>query len=460
MIKEFFKKHLPTLVFASIYIVLITAYLFTLNKYVVLLAFGTAVIGLMFGKKEDRFAFLVFLLPFSRIFKINIGRTSLFTFLLVEYWGLIILDYIIEKRKIEKKILIPLFIYTLLFVYFGIQSIVLHEIASFKRVISFMLYLLIPLAFFVDIHRVGDEDKTNIVQFMIFGFASTIVISLLSYVFKDFAKNLFYIIDDKVGIIQGVRRFSGLFGDSNYYGFYSLILLSLLVLNYKNLQFKYLNIGLGLFILIIGYLSLSMMYISISIILIIGFFINLIRKKPLFAFKSYILVVLVLLVLMFIMGDKIMGIVMAKIGDVDNLDDFATGRLTIWNEYIEFFKLHPVRLIFGNGINSVHAGPGTVSKAAHNMFFETLYDMGIIGGTLFVFYYLELFKIYNVSKESLKNKKLLCFIVAFVLCGLLVELAESDYTVFFLTTLAISIGNIEKDNQDSLEEVKVCGTNG
>lgn len=449
------KKHLSSVVFLSLFVLLITLQLVFKNIYIVLMAFLVLSFGLMFGKKKDRILILVFALPFSRIYKLDIGYTSFYTFLMIEYFGLIVLDYIISKKPFPRKAIVPLISYILIMVYSLLQFAIFHKYMSISRVFSILLYMLLPLMFFVDGNRMDNDDKIDIVKFMIFGFLTTIVISALSYISPRIQNNLFYLIDDKVGVIEGVRRFSGLFGDSNYYGFYTLLLVSLGIYHLKSLKPTWLYLTFLGIIFGVGFLSLSMMYFIVSIVLMVILFVLLFKSKPKAGFIALLSVSLGLILVMLIMGDKIMGVIMAKLGPSISLDDITTGRASIWEAFINFFLNNPLLLLIGNGINSdasYHVVIATQNYATHNVFLEILYDFGLIGGAMLVVYYILSLSCYGVNfRQLVKNKESLFFIIAFLLCGLVLEIAESDYTPFFLTVFACTAGTLDKQEQQGLE---------
>ena len=68
--------------------------------------------------------------------------------------------------------------------------------------------------------------------------------------------------------------------------------------------------------------------------------------------------------------------------DADSeLNDVFTGRLGIWDGYIELVFSNPKILLFGSGFSTI----ADLGKGTHNTYLEALYNLGIVGTGCFLF---------------------------------------------------------------------------
>nr|QBQ85315.1 Wzy [Streptococcus suis] len=104
-----------------------------------------------------------------------------------------------------------------------------------------------------------------------------------------------------------------------------------------------------------------------------------------------------------------------------------SGRLSIWQQAIAFFKQNP---LFGNGLN-LNFTPwtnGVVVNTAHNYLLDLLARFGLITGILFILLLVN----FVLGKNRIKNKTLFAMLV----CYLYYILMEISSTSFYLALIA------------------------
>ena len=137
-----------------------------------------------------------------------------------------------------------------------------------------------------------------------------------------------------------------------------------------------------------------------------------------------------------------------------NFDELSSGRTAIWRATILVQAENPLTFIYGNGWNShEHSG---IWKSAHNMYLLYLYELGIIGLTLFIVLLASIVRQIRVLVMRTDGKeRILMSGVAFGFFGVIVAIIFLDlYTPWFYiwSFLGMSLRiAYEKDKEYQLE---------
>ena len=97
------------------------------------------------------------------------------------------------------------------------------------------------------------------------------------------------------------------------------------------------------------------------------------------------------------------------------------GRRALWTYAIEGFKTSP---LFGHGIGSMYSNYG---KAAHNTFFELLYELGVVGAVSYIILFISL-----INKQIKAEDKTLLFILIAIAIKLFFMSSLDDRSVWGL----------------------------
>lgn len=328
-----------------------------------LLAFFIDVISILRGDKRDIFSLLFFIMPFAVIFKIVPGMPSLFQALILAAVAVLFL------RK--KHLPISFVILLGLFVIYNLPDAVRGINTLYKLAVGFVL-----LYFFIEEN--GEEDTPCYIYSFSAGMLASSVLGKLTALFPGI---LTFVSPDFFYQLNGVRsdRYTGLYGDPNYYTVGIILSMALLLLLYARGRLG--NIFFPLFVLLsyfgmgTGSKSFLLLYVLVCGIL---FFVACTQRKywliALCGVAAVGVVALTLLGRFSALTTIINRILSNEIGD------FTTGRITIWIGYLNRLLQDPLRLIFGYGLNEPLSE--TVTHVAHSTYIDALYYLGLLGTLL------------------------------------------------------------------------------
>lgn len=311
---------------------------------------------------------LLFLLPFSPIFKLNpSGRTFYNLVIAVSIIRLIILSGVIKFKYSQ--------IFAILS--FSIYVISLGGSSGLVQFINLIVYFtLIVLIFYQD-------SKISLRTLVIYFSLGIILASLISLLNNHIYGLSNFINQVSLKLNQGeyIRRFSGLNPNPNHYTMDISIALSAwfsLLVSQKVKKFDYLVIVI---LSVLGIFSLSksffVSYIAMLTLVLVSY-----GKSGLGNLLKGILFILTVLIgVYFIVGDQYAGVLFSRFNIDSNLGlaSLTTGRSTIAETYFSYFYNHPFVLFFGRGF-----GASNLGHDPHNLYIELVYYLGIIGCILYV----------------------------------------------------------------------------
>lgn len=322
--------------------------------------------------------FLVYATFFASIFKIlQITQMSFFTIVTFAY---IIKLFLASINKIDS-------FYMIFFVFLSITFAVqfLEGEIDVNRNVKFYLNLLYMYAISREIDYLGDDDKkvssSNVLYAFIFGVLASSLVRLLNgsiFDIQSFVEET----TSNLGIGTEIyTRFSGLYGDPNYYAIN--VILALVVISYLFSRNKIsTTLATGFFIV---FAVFAIMTRSKSALLMLPIpcltFVLASRKRKNHFFSAVLIFAIFLMVYMILTGkitwfDSILN----RFEGNEDLNQLTTGRTGIWAMYFEYFFSNPLKFLCGSGIST----PLLRYAAAHNTYVDILYHLGIIGGLLFV----------------------------------------------------------------------------
>ncbi len=326
----------------------------------------SAVYVIMVGEDEALYL-LVFILNMANIFRPSVNNTSFYTYLVILY----------VARLLIRKLRFPSLIFL-----FALYLVIIQLVTSnvdVQKSVKLIVYMLM-LTYVMNNKKSFDMDR--ILAFYAVGVLMASVVALLdSDFFRISALSLTKQLGRSYGFGQ-VYRFSGLDTDPNYYSVGVIISMCIVVLFYHR---KKLNAFFTL-ALLAGYYPFVIMTYSKSAFLmsalpILYLFYGSVRTKQT-GMQAFIGVLVGVFLFSLLTGRvSFTEIVLARFSrGSEGIGSMTTGRSSTWLYYLDYFRLHPLALLFGTGVNA----PFARSHVAHNTYLENLQTVGVVGGTLFL----------------------------------------------------------------------------
>lgn len=210
-------------------------------------------------------------------------------------------------------------------------------------------------------------------------------------------------------VVVDYTRFSGLFADPNYYSavlIFSLIGIMILRVN-KKIK-PTLGYVLAIIIILIGLLTISKSFFLMLVIILVYYTFSLFSRKRLAAGMGMVLLLSAFAVLAFSGSLSMLDNIMGRLTEATSSAELTTGRSIIWENYLEYILSHPLVFLFGEGIDA----PLLNMVGTHNIFLESVYNIGIIGLLLIVTLLVSIFKVLgrDYPKENQPILRFLPFI--------------------------------------------------
>lgn len=331
------------------------------NNHVFLVVAGCTLLVSLFSQIDTTYYHLLFLLPFSAIFKLSPSSTSLFAYLMLATAIILLL----RKGSIHT---IPT-VMVMLFIGYAIVGMN-ENYTTVAKIVAGLILL------YVFVTSVSPENfKNHILSFGLGMLGSSIIGTM-----KDtWARLTIYFDDIDYVYVAGVRslRFSGLNYDPNYYSIGVIIVIFLCLRLFFNKEGNRLLLGsLIASLTVFGFISYSKMFL-LSILLLAVIFVFYRMQSP----KQLITTFVSILIIGFVFywwANRFgyLGAILERLSG----DDISTGRFDIWKEYLDYIWDSPITLFFGDGLGS----PYYLSHGPHNAYIELIFFLGIIGGTIMV----------------------------------------------------------------------------
>lgn len=347
-----------------------------------------AVIVCSSAAKEMVLPVFLFFLPFSVLLKFQPDTISVYTLGLV-------LVYLICFFKNGRKIPLALFLLgsALLVFTFAVKIVYGYGITN-DYIMFFSSMLFIP---FIIKELNKYYDFYWLTLFFSLGIIIAAITSQFMVVFPSI--NRFISVIDMVGII----RRSGYYGDPNFYAMHITAALGgvlILILNSTSKLKTFILSLITILLLYCGFLSVSKSFVLVFSCMVVLWFIGLLLKQGRMSFKFMTVLVLTvgIVFLMFstVFTDNIADLIERFTG-AHSLDDLTTGRLEIWEKYLQAFEDDPLLLLFGKGYTKAFIGV----KSTHNTILQCIFQFGILGSVIW-FIWVILFVNFILSKIKFK----------------------------------------------------------
>ena len=375
-------------------------------------------IGTVYIAKHDTMSsmcLLFFLLPFAQVFKISPSSTSLFTILELT----LVMKTLINNYVVSKKYFVLTFGYT---GYVLIGSIISGNI-DILGIVKLLMNLSL-LYMFIDqytpscLDSIVSSFSIGLLASSVVGFFKTAIPGLL-VLFKDLNSQY----------INGMRvtRFSATFSDPNYYSIAVIVALGLLICATANSGFKVKYVVFSILIGSVGFFTYSKSYLLMLVLLIFVAFLLLIGNKKIGLTTVAIIGVAVILASGVLSRIQVIQSLLSRFSSASTVNSLTTGRSDIWASYMMYINSNNRVFLFGDGLGAPY-----IIGAAHNMYVETWYHVGIVG---LILYLLVLFGILNhrqiITRKRFINYYLL--VAVFTMYAFLNGLTAFEFAFYMMS---------------------------
>ena len=419
--------------------------IFNLYSYSYGIIFSAFYLLLFLGlSTENKYYVILFTLPIASIFKISSDLPSVLIILFTFYLFHVLIINSIKVKKTDYLFLIAIISFQFISIYF-------YQ-GSYISLLSFILNILFMKACILNFNSIS--SKKQILFKSSYVFAMSMFISILV---SDIFPNIPYIVFlEKQTLLMSINRFSGLNGDPNYFNQLILIAICLLfasLLKVENKN-KWLLILLYLFLLLNGFRSISKSY-AISIIVV--FILSLYYKNKLVSFKSKLINVKALKLLvsfsLFVAG-IISIFILSKYVVIPvfqartDTNDILTGRGDIWIHYLKLLSQNPEIIMTGVGFSNnaaILSKQFGIYMVPHNVYIEILVDCGLIVICLLFLFFREICSNLKVKRQD--PYFMFLIIILFTSFGL--SLSSNDAFFVFLPLITLISGEVKNNEKFS-----------
>ena len=383
--------------------------------------------GVLFAKKEDSVILLFFTLPLGAIFKLSPDEFSFFTLMFL----LFATRLIISKTKIRVSLICLLFM-------FVAYAFLISGISQAVNIITMALGV-----FFVA-YAIKEEISFNrVVVAYSFGIAVSAVLGLLQNKLPIIQEYVVVSILNSGATAESVSRFAGLKGNPNYFTMDVILALAgiaiMLLTKKAHIKFHFVLFSL---LSVIGVMSISKSFLLSWGVLLLLMIYSSLKMAPEKTAKVILVIGSSLVIIGIFASDYIRAYLLRlSMDEGASLSEITTGRWDIWVSYIKAIWNDVKILLFGNGIGGSLVG----GRGAHNTYLEVIYNLGILGGSIYAFLMSSLFKgIANrAQRQIIQYAPLIVFLVRLLGIGIFTDDSMWFFLLFIALSLKTNTGNDE-----------------
>lgn len=309
---------------------------------------------------------LLFFLPFSSLLKIRPGTITFFTLALLVVYAVYTVT---GSRRVWIGHMVPALILI-------IMTAIVKTVNDYPMDNAYILFavtlLLVP---FLTREMSGGYDFYWLTLFFVLGIGLAAITAPFLSAFPTIAR---YITIDAV---MGVLRWSGYYGDPNFYTTHITAALSgvlLLLLNTKS-KGRLLMLALMVVLLVYcGLMSVSKSFLLVGVCLLLLWLADLLLRKGKMTIKLTLVFTLLILgafILSSTVFSDMFEVLLSRFGRDNNLSDFTTGRTELWMKYLTEIFTSPAMLLFGVGYTNVTVA----GEASHNTLIQGVFQLGMVG---------------------------------------------------------------------------------
>lgn len=370
-----------------------------ISKSLVLIAGIVSMAYIFSGAKwEQKFAFFMFILSFSPIFKFDKGQTSLFIFLRIA----VVISYVFQQKGKFS------FTFITLLISFSTYCLILSEIYKTEYLVSLINTILWSMIGYIIAVTLKMETLTPVVKSLVNG---VILTGIMGLFINDIPR-----LAEEIGVLFAyaedgalVYRFAAFWVDPNYYTVLLVASLWSMYFEYNKKRVVFLEfVTRCLLVTFIGTMTMSKSCILMFIVF--WLYVVIARNDIKIASKVTMVFVMIFAVIFFLyknpywISDMLYRFGSSK--EEITAQTITTGRSVLWSEYLTRM-LDDFSWIFGHGLKSKLYLINGVLKGSHNTYIQMIFNFGIFGTLLYVSIFRNIFvnAKAKINKNNIVNSK-------------------------------------------------------
>ena len=400
------------------------------NSAFTLLALCMCAIVIALYDEDECVTFLFFIFPFATLFKLPDGGTSFFTYVELAF---VLFHFYRKKLRMTKDD-----VFACILTLYVIICECLAQTVDVNRTIKFLSNLLL-LGILTDVDIKAQHHRVFINY--IIGFAASGLLALMGSNYLPIDKFVTVKVE-KFADGTSTARFSGLYGDPNYFTINVIISVCLILYLYHTKEIKGM-MAIGL-LMVFGYFigaTSSKSALFMLIVPIALFVRNGVREHNI---KAFAIVFVMLIIGIYLMRSGKLSVFeytlkRLSIVETDDVGSLTTGRTDIWKDYFTYFKKNLLQVLFGNGVGIYYLD----GVATHNTYIDLIYQLGVFGTGLYVSLMHRIAVKIKISiKRNINNYVVLICIA--IMYAFLSQLQEFDLP--FQLAIALLMMNLQGDS--------------
>lgn len=419
------RRYIPFLAF-SVFV--------TFGLYLPLLNVIALLIALTYifkANKEDILLFLLFVISFSSIFKLDLYGFAFFNVVLI--FSFIKVLFLCTQEAGIVSISIPRYILV-----FGAVFACYAIIVSMGKDIIGSITVVVSLILCGILLSDQQNDEIHLRDYLRCFSAGIIIASFIGLFKSGFPRLIPYLSEAMIKENgEYYSRFAGITGNPNHYTLPLSIVLAAYCILIIQKKVSLVDIVFISSIVIFGIMSVSKSFLISFVLIIILLLVQLTKyNRKTLMFVMFLFIVCGCVIYTNQDNEVIRTIIFRLSNDVNSgdIDSISTGRTAIWRNYIEYFTDNYTRLLFGSGFGATWVK----GRASHNYFIETVHYLGFVGSIL---YFCAINRFFSIRNYDNKRKQIYGYIPWFVLLvrSVAINIIMNEEIAFLFVVCALSV---------------------
>lgn len=406
----------------------------TLGLYFPLLNVIALLIALAYifnANKEDILLFLLFVLSFSSIFKLDLYGFAFFNIVLVFSFAKALLLCTPETGIVSISIPRHILVFGAVFACYAIIVSMGKDIIGTITVVTSLILCGILIS--------DQQNDTIHLRTYLRYFSVGIIIASFIGLFKSSFPRLIPYLSEAMIKENGeyYSRFAGITGNPNHYTLPLSIVLAAYCILIIQRKVSFVDMVFISSMVIFGIMSVSKSFLISFILIILVLMVQLTKYNRKALMFVMLLFILCGCVIYFNQDNEVIRTIIFRLSnDVNSgdIDSISTGRTAIWRSYIEYFTDNYTRFLFGSGFGAMYVN----GRASHNYFIETVHYLGFVGSIL---YFCAIYRFFFIRNYDNKRKQIYGYIPWLVLLvrSVAINIITNEAIAFLFVVCALSV---------------------
>ena len=309
-------------------------------------------------------SFLFFLMPIATVFKPSVGATSFYTY--------IQLIFILKQLWVHRFLPRRFFLWWILFALYVILGMSTAVSDAIKQIS-------IPIMYYCCMRDENRKSVDSYIESYTFGVLAASVLGVIKNSIPNLAN---YVATKSNHLGNGIylERFSGLWGDPNYYSINLMLAFACVLYLYTKRKIPLARTAIYFALIVVfGTMTRSASFILVLAATMVFTVVVLFQSHH--RVIGFISAVLIIVAGYLILSGRlsIFDSSILKLQTSIAQGDISTGRIDRWSTYINEFINHPIKLIIGNGVGRFFS-----FTVPHNTYIDFLDIYGVLGTFIFL----------------------------------------------------------------------------